>query len=278
MASIELATKYQPFTDEMFSTESRRGILTTDHFTWENASTVKVYRITTTPMNDYGRSGPEPGVWSRYGAIESLDATTQSMTLRKDRSFTFAVDTLDDNETVAQLQGASALARQMREVTIPEIDNWVYQEMAEHAGQNKTAALTATNIYDAVITATNALDNAEVPENGRFLLVTPDTYALLKKSKEIVMETNTGQDMRLKGIIALLDGMNIVRVPANLLPDNFGFIAGHPVATVARVKLSSYRIHNNPPGINGDLVEGRFNYDCFVLENKANALCFHKMA
>ena len=278
MASIELATKYQPFTDEMFSTESRRNILTTNHFTWENANTVKVYRITTAPMNDYGRSGPEPGVWSRYGAIESLDATTQSMTLRNDRSFTFAIDTLDSDETVAQLQGASALARQMREVTIPEIDSWVYQEMAENAGQNKTAALTATNILDSIIAATNALDNEEVPETERFLLVTPDTYALMKKSKDIIMETNTGQDMRLKGIIAILDGMNVVRVPANRLPAGFGFMAGHPVATVAPVKLSSYRIHNNPPGINGDLVEGRFNYDCFVLENKAKALYCHKTA
>ena len=278
MASIELATRYQPFTDELFSTESRRDVLTTNHFTWENANTVKVYRITTANMNDYGRAGPEPGVWSRYGAIESLDATTQSMTLRNDRSFTFAVDTLDTDETVRQLEGASALARQMREVVIPEIDRWTYQEMAAHAGQNSTAALTATNVYEAIVMATNALDNEEVPESQRFLLVTPDTYALMKRSKDIIMETDIAQNMRLRGVIAMLDGMTVVRVPANRLPADFGFIAGHPVATVAPVKLNSYRIHTNPPGISGDLVEGRFNYDTFVLDNKAVALYYHKTA
>lgn len=278
MASIELATKYQPFVDELFSTESRRDILTTDHFTWENAHTVKVYRITTANMNDYGRAGPEPGVWSRYGPIESLDATTQSMTLRKDRSFTFAIDTLDADETVMQLEGASALARQLREVTVPEVDRHVYAEIAAHAGQGETAALTPANIYDAIIAATNALDDEEVPEVGRFLLVTPATFALMKKADPIIMHTEIGQDMRLRGVIAILDGMNVVRVPANRLPNNFGFIAGHPVATVAPVKLASYRIHTNPPGISGDLVEGRINYDAFVLENKAVGLYFHKTA
>ena len=276
MASIDLATKYLPFTDEIFTTESRISLLTTDHFTWESASTVKIYKITTSAMNDYGRAGPTPGVWSRYGPVEGLDATTQSMTLRKDRSFTFAVDALDADETVQQLQGASALARQIREVVIPEIDRWAYQEMTANAGQNESGALTVANIYQSVIAAKNALDEAEVPETGRFLLVTPNTFALMKQAELIIMMTEIGQDMRLRGVIATLDGMEVVRVPANRLPEDFGFLAGHPVATVAPVKLSSYRIHENPPGINGALVEGRFNYDAFVLDNKAKALYYHK--
>lgn len=52
--------------------------------------------------------------------------------------------------------------------------------------------------------------------------------------------------------------------------------AGRQSASIAPVKLSSYRIHDNPPGISGALVEGRFKYDAFVLENKAVALYYHK--
>jgi len=276
--SIELVTKYLPYVDEIFTTESRRSLVTSSHFTWENAKTVKVYKVTTSQMNDYGRTGTEKGVWSRYGKIDDLDATTQSMTLRKDRSFTFAIDRLDADETVNQLAGASALARQLREVTIPEIDKWTYQEMAANAGQGETGEVTATNIYDAIVTATNALDDAEVPEDGRFLLVTPSTYALMKKSKDIIMETDIAQDMRRRGVIAMLDGMNIIRVPASKLPDKFRFIAGHPIATVSPVKLESYKVHTDPPGISGDLVEGRVNYDCFVLDNKAAGLYYRKAA
>lgn len=70
-------------------------------------------------MNDYDRSGTGTS-WSRYGAVAGLDATTEEFTLRKDRSFTFAIDKLDTDETKSQLQAASALARQLREVVVPE--------------------------------------------------------------------------------------------------------------------------------------------------------------
>ena len=72
-------------------------------------------------MNDYGRSGPAEGNWSRYGKIQSLDATTQGMVLSKDRSFTFAIDALDTDETGDCLEAAAALARQIREVVIQKL-------------------------------------------------------------------------------------------------------------------------------------------------------------
>ena len=273
--AIELATRYVPFVDEIFTTESKKANVTNQDFTWQNAETIRVYRITTAPMNDYGRTGPQSGVWSRYGPVESLDATTQAMTLRKDRSFTFAIDRLDNDETVAQLAAASALARQLREVVVPEIDTWVFQQMCENAGLvANPAELTAANIYTKIIEATNAADNAEVPEINRVLMITPDVYLLMKQSTAIMMETNIANDLRLRGVIAMLDGMPILRVPADRLPDDFGFMIAHPVATVAPVKLESYKIHQDPPGISGSLVEGRVNYDAFVLDNKAKAIVY----
>lgn len=273
--AIELATQFLGHVDELFTTESKKSLLTNQAFSWVGASTIKVYKVTTADMNDYGRQGPEAGNWSRYGAVQGLDATTQAMTLRKDRSFTFAIDRLDTDETKRAVEAASALARQLREVVVPEVDSWVYAQMAEHAGIKPTAeALTAANVYVKIIEANNALDNAEVPETGRILVVTPDTYLLMKQSKDIVMETDIGADMRLRGVIANLDGMAVIRVPANRLPAGFGFMIAHAIATVAPVKLESYKVHEDPPGISGSLVEGRINYDAFVLDNKANAICY----
>ena len=120
--AINLVTKFQPYTDEQFSTESKKSLLTNQDFDWTGAHTIKVYKVTTSAMNDYGRTGPTGTNWSRYGAVGSLDATTEEFTLTKDRSFTFAIDKLDTDETAAQLQAASALARQNREVVIPEVD------------------------------------------------------------------------------------------------------------------------------------------------------------
>lgn len=272
---IELATQYLPYVDELFTTESRKSLLTNDNFSWDGAATIKIYKITTASMNDYGRTGPETGNWSRYGAIQGLDATTEDMTLRKDRSFTFAIDKLDENETKQQLQASSALARQLREVVVPEVDAWVFKQMCDNAGQVATPVkLTSSNIYTKIIEGGNALDNEQVPDVGRVLMITPDTYLLMKQCKDIVMETDIGNDMRLRGVISTLDGMSVIRVPANRLPDGFGFMIAHPVATVAPTKLADYKIHTDPPGISGSLVEGRINYDAFVLDNKVKAIYY----
>lgn len=274
--AINLVTKFMPYVDEQFSTESKKSLLTNQDFTWTGAHTIKVYKITTSDMNDYDRTGARSGSqWSRYGAVADLDATTQEMTMTKDRSFTFAIDKLDTDETAQQLAAATALARQNREVVIPEVDAHVYGVMCANAGHKPAAkALTASNIYTEILEASQALDDAEVPETGRVLVVTPAVYVLMKKCKDIVMETDVGNDLRLKGVIGILDGMNVLKIPTVRLPADFGFMAAHSCATVAPVKLEDYTVHKNPPGISGALVEGRICYDAFVLDNKVKAIYY----
>ena len=273
--AIELVTKFAPYTDEIFHKESKKSLLTNNDFEWTGAHTVKVFKVTTSGMNDYGRNGPAVGNWSRYGAVGSLDATTEEMTLTKDRSFTFAIDKLDRDETLQQVAAASALARQQRVVVVPEVDSYVYGVMCTKAGTKAEAVeLTKDNIYTEVLKGTEALDNALVPDTGRVLVVTPAVYTLMKLAPDIIMDSDIGQDMRIKGVISMLDGLAVVRVPAARLPEKFGFMVAHPCATVAPTKLEDYNVHENPPGISGSLVEGRICYDAFVLDNKAKAIYY----
>ena len=271
--AIELATKYLPYVDEIFSKESKKSLLTNQDFDFDGAGTVKIYKISTSEMNDYGRKGAAEGNWSRYGAVASLDATTETMSLTKDRSFTFAIDTLDKDETARTLEAASALARQIRQVVVPEVDAYVYGVMAAGAGSKpEVTELTVENIYEQILTASKTLDDAMVPEEGRVLVVTPDVYRIMKLNTEIVMNTEVGADNRKKGVIGNLDGAMVIKVPAARLPKGFGFMLAHPCATVAPTKLENYKTHEDPPGINGTLTEGRIVYDAFVLENKALAI------
>lgn len=277
--AINLVTKFLPYVDEIFKKESKKALVTNQDFDWTGAHTVKVYKISTGTMNDYDRAGSGSGVaGSRFGTVESLDATTEEFTLRKDRSFTFAIDKLDSDETAQQLAASTALARQQREIVIPEVDSYVYGIMAAGAGTKPAAvALTPENIYDEITKATNTLDNAEVPEEGRVLIVSPDVYRIMKKSKDIVMETDVDSNLRKQGVVSNLDGAAVIKVPAARLPENCGFILCHPCATVAPTKLEDYRIHQDPPGISGSLVEGRICYDAFVLENKKKAIYYQEL-
>ncbi len=325
--AVDLTQVFLPYTDEIFKAESKKALLTNDNFVWTGAHTVCLYSVNTSQMNDYKRN-PEKGfTGSRYGEIAGLETTLQELTLTKDRSFTFAIDKLDEDETMQQLEAASALARQQREVVIPEIDTYIYEVMTQNAGikpkdkldedetmQQLEAAsalarqqrevvipeidtyiyevmtqnagikpkvnvpLMPDNIYEEITKASAALDEAEVPEVGRVLIVTPDVYFMMKNSPEIMMDVAVSEEKRRLGVISVLDGCEVVKVPTNRLPEDFGFMMVHPSATVAPMKLEEYKIHRDPPGISGSLVEGRICYDAFVLEKKKNGIYYRLLA
>lgn len=273
--SISLADKFAPYTDEQFVAESKRALVTNQDFDWTGAHTIRVYKIQTSAMQDYGRTGPAGDNFSRYGSIADLNASTEEMTLKKDRSFIFNVDKLDTDETMQQVAAASALARQNREVTIPEVDTYTYGVMAAGAGHKPDAkALTAEDIYKDILKASAALDDAEVPESGRVLVVPPAVYLLMKQNSDIVLNCDIGAELRQQGVIANIDGMNVQKIPANRLPAKFGFMVAHPSATVAPVKLEDYNVHNDTIYSSGAVVTGRICYDAFVLDNKTKAIYY----
>lgn len=276
--SIELTTVFAPKTDELFKAESKISLLTNTDYDWTGAHAIKLYKISTTPMNDYARNrtseSEDPESLSRYGKLLDLSATTEELLLKHDRSFIFNVDKLDQDETQRQLEAGTALARELREVAVPEVDTNVYKIMTDGAGHKPAAAaLTKSNIYQSVLAGSQALDDAEVPETERVLIVTPATYALLKQAVEFD-HTEIGAEMRERGVVAMLDGASVVKVPSARLPEKFGFMLAHPSATVAPVKLDDFGIHDDTPLSSGTIVTGRVCYDAFVLDNKKTGIYY----
>lgn len=274
--AIELINETLPLVDEKFSQESKLSLVTNQFFEFDGKHGVKVYKVTTAPMTDYDRTGKNDNTQnSRYGKVGTLDANTNTYEMKNDRSFTYVLDLLDIDETKLALEATSSLGRQTREVIIPEIDSYVFNVMAKDAGTKAAATkLTEENIYEEILKANNALDNAMVPDTPRYIIVTPDTYTLIKRNKDFLMSTDLGQDIKVKGVVASIDGLNVIKVPSSRLPKDFGFMVCHPVATVAPVKLLQFRVHDNPPGVSGQLVEGRLVYDAYVLENKNKAIYY----
>lgn len=274
--AINLVTKFQPYVDEAFTAGSKASMLTNHDFNWSGAHTIKIHKVNTVPMSDYDRAGTGENA-SRYGALGKVENTIEEMTLTKDRSFTFVIDTLDNDETDGVLSAAAALGRQQREVIIPEVDTYVYSVMTANAGTKVTSVtLTSNNLYDEIIQATETMDNNDVPDTGRILTVTPATYRLLKKCPDLDIDCDITAEQKAKGVVGIIDGMDVVKLPAKRLPAKFGFMIAHPVATVAPTKLEEYRTHDNPPGISGKLVEGRIVYDAFVLDNKKMAIYYEE--
>lgn len=231
-------------------------------------------------MNDYSRNRAkgqsEVASVSRYGELIDLNAQTEEMTLKKDRSFIFNIDKLDMDETAQQLAAETALARQLREVVIPEVDKYTYGVMAAGAGQTVVGdTTTPANIYSLILDGSEFLDDNEVPETERALVVIPSIYTMLKQS-DIFDKTDVGAEMRARGVVATLDGMNVIKIPSKRMPANFGFMIAHPSATTAPVKLEDYGMHENTPLSSGTIVTGRICYDAFVLDNKKKGIYVYK--
>lgn len=272
--AVNLASKYEKKVDERFKLKSLTEAAVNHEYDWAGVDTINVYSIPTVQMNDYVKSGT-----SRYGTATELDNTVQTMKLTRDRSFTFTIDRGNYQDTQMTMQAGKALARQVDEVIVPEIDTYRLATMAAAAvanGMTSTGAIAKENAYESILKGSEKVDEKKVPQGGRLLYVTPGFYNLIKLDPSFVKSTEIAQKMLINGQVGEIDGMKVIKVPSTYLPANTPFLIAHPVATVAANKLEDYKTHDNPPGINGWLVEGRKRYDAFVLENKKNALYVHK--
>lgn len=272
-AGINLASKYAKVVDERFYKESQAMLALNNDYDFVGVETVKVYSIPVAPLGDYSKSGS-----SRYGTASDLTRNVQTMTITKDKAFTFVIDKGDKVMSEMVSDAGKALAREQREVLVPYYDRYVFNKLASVAtasGNFDSTALTAANAYEYFLKGMEHLGNNNIPDQGRVCFCSYRFANLLKQDDAFMRYGDQSQQMLVKGVIGEVDGCKIVKVPASRLPLGCAFILTHPIAATGPKVLEDFKIHDNPPGISGWLVEGRFLFDCFVLNEKINAIYYH---
>lgn len=268
-----LASKYAKQIDERFTRESQAMMALNNEYDFTGVDTVNVYSIPVVPLNDYQRSGKD-----RYGTPDDLQRNVQTLKVTKDRAFTFVIDRGDKLQSMMAMDVGKALSRQLKEVWVPEFDTYVFKTLAVEAtarGNYASTAITKANAYEMFLNGMEALGNANVPDQGRVAFCSYRFANLLKQDPAFMKYSNLSQEMVIKGVMGECDGCRIVKVPSSRLPAGAAFLLTHPVAATAPKQLEETKIHDNPPGISGYLVEGRFIYDCFVLNEKSKAIYYH---
>lgn len=269
--TVNLATKYAGAVQERFYQDS----VTQDSFAkdldmeFTGVRTVKVYEVDTVPLNDYNRSGQ-----NRYGTPQELTDNLQEYIMTQDKAFTYTIDKGNNREQFNVKQAGVSLKRQMREVVTPFIDRYRLKVWAEKAGcvTELTAAPTKANIAETIMNGTTALDDAMAPAEGRTLYITSKLYQQLKLCSEFVNADRLNEKVLTKGVVGQFDGMAVKKVPASFMPEHVYFLIVSKGAAISPVKLNEYKIHSDPPGISGDLVEGRVIFDAFVRGAKADGI------
>lgn len=273
-----LAVKYSPKVAERFSTTNLTEVAVNNDYDWDGVTTVNVYSVDTTAMGNYTRSGT-----SRYGTPTDAGTTKQALTLSRDRAFTTAIDKRNNDESQGVLAAGKWLARQIREVINPEIDTYRLAALDTAAVSNgkstivTAGATSATNAYTNFLALNASLTDDLVPTNGRVAFMTQAYYNFLKQGN-FVLDSNAAYADRKSGSLGEVDGVKVVVVPSTYMPTNVDLIVTHPSVLVSPMVLTDYITHENAPGINGWLVEGRVVYDAFVLTAKIDAIASHHTA
>lgn len=274
--AINLATKSCDKLVQSAALESSllTGALSTA-YSFVGAKTVEVITATTQPMNDYNREGG----MNRYGTPTEVQDTKQELTLSQDKSFSMTIDKGNLKDQNELKKAGELLKAQIRERAIPLYDKHCLTVLATNGtAGTETGAITKSNVASRIMAGTASMDNAEIPTTGRTLFVTADVYKLLKLSEELTQVEPMAYKALGKGVVGEFDGMPVKKVPSSRMPEGVNFIIVHKESATAPKKMADAKIHQDPPGLSGNLIEGRWYYDCFVLDARKAGVYVDKNA
>ena len=220
--SIGLASRYLPILDEIYKAGSKSAILDTaeDRVRWDNdARSFFLFETDMVGLGDYDRNagyvrGDVTTVWRQY-------------TPQWDRARQFLIDVADDMETFGLAFGTLA-GEFMRTKVIPETDALrfaTYANGAAAANQDTESLSTSAQVIGSIDDATAALDDDEVPYEGRILFVNPTVYKLIKGGITRMIENG---DRDIDYNVEYYNDMRVITVPSGRF--NTEITLGQPTA------------------------------------------------
>jgi hypothetical protein len=239
-------------------------------------NSVTIYNVNVVAESDYVRAGS-----NRFGALVELGDGQETFTLSQDKAFTFTVDQGNLEDSMMVTEANKAVKRQIREVSVPTTDKYRLSTLQAYAVANSqlhTVALTASNAFTQFLSAIAVLDDAEVPQDGRYVFMPASSYNLLMLDQNFSKQCDTAyQDLK-KGIIGQVAGVTIIKVPTSYLPANTGYLFCYNKCLVAPSKFDMVRVLTEVQGIHGAVAEGRRYYDAFIPSQTGTGIFTHQIA
>lgn len=277
--AINLATAFQKKTSDLLKAKAKTSKIVNSNWEWDGVNAIKVYTLTDPTVGNYTTSGA-----TRYGTASEVDDTVQTWTLARDRAWTKTMDNLNIQDTMGVRNPGRYVAQAVKNVMVPEIDTYRLAALVTAGGVARSttllaaAATTAANAYTNFLTLNAAITDGEGAEDGRVAIMTQTYYNLLKLASGFTLASDKAYSDLRSGVVGNVDGVDVVICPSSRMPANTDLIITHPNVMTAPEKLKDVVIHDNPPGINGKLIEYRHRYDAFVDSNQLPNLAIHKTA
>ena len=257
-------------------------------YKWTGAKTIEIPSLTTT--------GRVEGSRDTIGtAKRNFDNDWEPKTLTNHRKWSTLVHPLDIDETnqVASIQNITQVFNQ--EQKFPEMDAYLISKIyadatAIQADAADTTVLEVGNVLSIFDNYMTAMDEANVPVDGRILYVTPVVNTMLKQAKELQRYIANGDDA-VKRTVRSIDEVKIESVPSELMKTVYDFTEGwkaadsakqinmlliHPSAIITPEKYAFVRLDAPSAGSEGKWIYFEESYeDVFILQKRVKAIHFN---
>lgn len=167
---------------------------------------------------------------SDYDKANGINANTSSTTyktlvINKDKAVSEIIDGYDaeavpDGIVAERLDSAGYSMAQTMDTDGGSV------LLAEGTTYNATT-IDVSNAYDTIVEVRKQMSKANVPKDNRYLLATPDFYALLLKDKDrFVGASNLSDEIKQTGAVGKIAGFTVYEW--NDSTANLQFVCGHP--------------------------------------------------
>lgn len=269
MATVNLAQKFADRLDERFTKGSITDSAVGSDYDWAGVNAIKVYTIDAPTLNDYNASASS----NRFGTPTEVDDELNTYSLAQKKSFTKTFDMTNVQDQMFKKRSAAYLKQTWDERYVPAIDTYRLGIWANGAGLGAVngTVLTKATFAEKYLLAHAALDDADVPQEGRIAFVRNDICVAAKLAQELQYNQNYTQKSILNGQIADIV-CPVIATPTSRMPSGVEFMIKYKRASADPVKLRLLRANDNAPGIAGTLMEGLVRYDSFVMAQKADGI------
>lgn len=169
--------------------------------------------------------------------VEDIDDAGQTLLINQSKYFAFE---LDDVERAQSVSGGKLMQEATDRASYGlknVLDTFLLSTAAAGGtayGAADIAISTATAAYDHIVDLRIQLDKNDVPQEGRWVVITPDFYGkILKDSRFIASGDAVGAEVRQNGFVGMAAGMRVH--VSNNLPDGAG-----GANTTNKVTLAGY--------------------------------------
>lgn len=294
MAAVNYAEKYQQALAQAFPNVLHFGALfaTSNNQLYKtvDAKTIKIPVITTK-----GRVNGKRDTIGGFTRRHDNDWETKELTNHREWETLIHPQDVNQTNMVMSIQNATKVFNE--EQKFPEMDAYCVSKIHElktkkDVGSDNTEELTVDNVLTVFDKLMENMDEANVPQQGRILYVTPAVNTLIKNAKNVTRQIDIGGNSSvLNRTVSRIDEVEIVKVPSKLMKTAYNFDVGvaegvsakqinmflvHPWAVLTPVSYAFAQMQEPSA-----LTKGKYVYfeesfeDIFILEKRSAGIAFN---